>query len=116
MTAAARPSLSPGPHWAGSAHTQHLASLGRSESGGSATAREGAPLQRELGGGHSGRGGHRCHHREAELWPLLSALQAQALSTLGAALWQGESCSLPRSEGRGWRGAKVGPGDRKHAN
>uniref|UniRef100_A0AC11BEL2 Adenosine deaminase RNA specific B2 (inactive) n=1 Tax=Ovis aries TaxID=9940 RepID=A0AC11BEL2_SHEEP len=62
----------------------------RSESSGSATAWKGAPLQRELGGGHSGRGGHRRHHREAELWPLLPALQAQALGALGAALRQAE--------------------------
>ena len=116
VTAAAHPSLSPGSCWAGSAHTRHLASLGRSESGGSATAWEGAPFQRELGGGHSGRGGHRRHHREAELWPLLPALQAQALGALGAALRQGEGRSLPGSEGRGWQGAQVGPGDRRHTN
>ncbi|KAM9683120.1 double-stranded RNA-specific editase B2 isoform 2-T2 [Dama dama] len=61
-----------------------------SESGGSARAREGAPLQCELGGGHGGRGGHRCHHWEEELWPLLPALQAQALGAVGAALRQAE--------------------------
>lgn len=96
--------------------TWHLVSLGRSESGGSARAREGAPLQRELGGGHGGRGGHRCHHWEAELWPLIPALQAQALGAVGAALRQGGGRSLPASEGGGWRGAQVGPGDREHAN
>lgn len=99
---------------ASSAHARRPVSPGRSESGRGTAAWEVAPLQRELGGGHGGRGGHRRHHREAELRPLVQALQAQALGPVGAALRQGQW-------GWTWVGPRERPlgqsqGDTGHAN
>lgn len=52
-------------------------------------ARQGVPLQRELGGGRRGPGGAGRHHRQAPLRGRIPALQARAVQPLGAAPREG---------------------------